>query len=305
VTLDELTDALDDIAEPRVADVRAARVAVQRRVRRARVRRAAAAGACTALVAAAAVVVALDSGGSTPSIHTEGPASAPRTALCNQIPLPVPRADVPADVAQWSGDTEVIGSGALWTIRSATAVAPIPLDGGWYLKFPWDPRPTGLPVITGRRLDGPGTFYADVNAATDSRGTWAVSGLNFSTAGCWQITARYAGSELTFNLAAGQTPEAGPLPLSDAGGPLDEAKVPDYVETSDRDGNIVGYTRKADLFAAAGATSPTLPVSKPTPVYALDDLDKVVGHMYPARGFVRLGQDPADVPTIPVHTPAG
>jgi hypothetical protein len=203
VRLDELTEALDDIAEPRVTDVHAARVAVQRRVRRARVRRAAAAGVCTALVAAAAVVVALGTGGSTPSVHTEGPASESRNGFCNQIPLPVTRADVPADVAQWSGDTEVIGSGALWTIRWAAAVAPIQLNGGWYLKFPWYPRPTGLPVITGRRLDGPGTFHADVNPATDSRGTWAVSGLNFSAAGCWQITARYAGSEITFNLAAG------------------------------------------------------------------------------------------------------
>ena len=169
-------------------------------------RHATAAGVATALVAAAALVVALGTGDSTPAIHTEGPASAPRTALCNQIPLPVPRADVPADVAHWSGGTSVIGSGALWTIRSATAVAPIAQNGGWYLKFPWYPRPTGLPVITGRRLDGPGTFHADVNAATDSRGTWAVSGLSFSTAGCWQVTARYAGSEITLNLAAGQTP---------------------------------------------------------------------------------------------------
>ena len=69
----------------------------------------------------------------TPNLRLRGRA----TGLCNQVPRPVPSADVPADVAAWAGDRDVIGSGALWTARSATAVAPIPLDGGWYLKFPW------------------------------------------------------------------------------------------------------------------------------------------------------------------------
>jgi hypothetical protein len=202
VKLDELRDALDGIAEPRHPDVFAARIAVRRRVRTTRRRWAVVATSLGVLAAVAGALVVRNDGPS-PSVHTEPPASGSSHRACNQVPRPVPSADVPGDVLAWAGGRDVIGSGALWTARSATAVAPTPLDGGWYLKFPWVTRPHGLPEITGRRLDGPGTFHADVNDATDSRGTWVVSGLYFSTAGCWEVTARYAGSTLTMNLAAG------------------------------------------------------------------------------------------------------
>ena len=216
--IDELHDALDGIAEPRHPDVHAARIAVQRRVRTTRRRRAFVATGLGVLAVIAGVLI-VGNDGPAPSVHTEPPASRPSQVFCNQVPRPVPTADVPADVAAWAGDRDVIGSGALWTARSSTAVAPIPLDGGWYLKFPWYTRPHGLPEITGRRLDGPGTFHADVNNATDSRGTWVVSGLSFSTAGCWEITARYAGSTITMNLAAGVTPADVPtVPVSTTGG---------------------------------------------------------------------------------------
>ncbi len=205
--LDELSQALEDLAEPRGPDVPAARVAVQRRVRRVRVRWAAIA-AGTALVAVVVGVLAIGTGGSTPSVHTVGPANPPATVFCNRVPAPVVRSAVPDDVLEWSADADVIGSGSLWTRRANTAVAPVPLDGGWYLKFPWYTRPLGLPDITGRRLDGPGKFHADANYATDSRGTWVVSGLNFSEAGCWEVTARYAGSAITFDIEAGHTPTA-------------------------------------------------------------------------------------------------
>ena len=166
-------------------DVHAARITVQRRVRTTRRRRA---------------FVALGSRcarghrrrpdrpqrRSRSSVHTvlRPPGRARCSATRSRCPLPT--ADVPADVAAWAGDRNVIGSGGLWTARSATAVTFIALDGGWYLKFSWYTRPHGLPEITGRRLDGPGTFHADVNDATDSRGTWVVSGLSFSTVGCWR-----------------------------------------------------------------------------------------------------------------------
>jgi hypothetical protein len=303
VRLDELSQALEDLTEPRGPDVAAARAAVRRRVRRAHVRWAAVA-AGTALVAVVVGVLAIGTGGSTPSVHTVGPANPPTTVFCNRIPVAVERGSVPAGVIQWSGDTAVIGSGSLWTRRANTAVAPIPLDGGWYLKFPWYTQPLGLPDITGRRLDGPGTFHADANYATDTRGTWIVSGLNFSTAGCWEVTARYAHSSITFDIEAGRTPTAGSVPDS-PNGPVDLTKVPEYIETLDRSGKVVGYTRKEDVYAAAGTVDPNSGISRPIPVYALDDLHKIVGHMYPSRGFVRVGRDPADVPTIPAHTPAG
>ena len=254
------------------------------------------------MVVAGVLLIGTD--GSTPSVHSDAPATAPSAPFCNRIPAPVDHSAVPDDVLKWSADTDVIGSGSLWTKRANTSVAPIPLDGAWYLKFSWYLRPQGLPVITGRRLDGPGTFPADVNSATDSRGTWVVSGLNFSTTGCWEVTARYAGSEITFDIEAGRTPTAGGVP-DFPGGSVDLSKVPEYIETLDRAGDIVGYSRKEDLFPAAGTVDAGPGSVGPTPVYALDDLHKVIGHMYPSRGFVRVGQDPADVPTTPASTAGG
>lgn len=112
----------------------------------------------------------------------------------------VPRAKVPHDVAAWAQGAAVVGNGALWTIRSAIDVPGSHQSNIWRVKFPWYTRPFGLPTITGRRLDGTGTFHADANPATDARGTWVVSSLEFSRPGCWQITSRYGSSTIRFNM---------------------------------------------------------------------------------------------------------
>lgn len=78
----------------------------------------------------------------------------------------------------------------------------------------------------------------------------------------------------------------------DADGYLDLDKVPDYVPALGRDGATVGWMRKAD---ALPSTS-----NEPAPVFG-DDLRTLVGHMYPARGFVPLGTDPGSVPAIEVE----
>jgi hypothetical protein len=98
---------------------------------------------------------------------------------------------VPEDVARWSSGRPVVGAAHLWTVRSAIDVAPLHLENGWRLKFPWFTRPFGLPRIDGRRLDGDGAFHADANDATDQNGTWVASILEFSEPGCWEVSARY------------------------------------------------------------------------------------------------------------------
>ncbi len=55
-----------------------------------------------------------------------------------------------------------------------------------------------------RRLDGPGTFRAETDPATNSSGTWVASGLHFSKPGCWEITARMHNSTITFRLRVGR-----------------------------------------------------------------------------------------------------
>lgn len=62
---------------------------------------------------------------------------------------------------------------------------------GWY-------RPAGAQLeITGRRLDGEAPpLRADVPCCYPTR--FQASGLYFPTAGCWEVTAHAAGSELVF-----------------------------------------------------------------------------------------------------------
>jgi hypothetical protein len=93
-----------------------------------------------------------------------------------------------------------VGDSALWTIRSAIDVPGSHQSNIWRAKFPWYTRPFGLPTITGRRLDGTGTFRADAHPATDSRGTWVVSSLEFSRPGCWEVISRYGSSSIRFRM---------------------------------------------------------------------------------------------------------
>jgi hypothetical protein len=117
---------------------------------------------------------------------------------------PVPVADVPADVAVWAVGTPVIGQGALWTILSAIGVPGRHDSTGWHLKFPWYTRPNGLPQVDGRRLDGSGTFQFDVNRAFAANGAFVTSTLDFSVSGCWEVTGRFGGSTLRFDLDVGR-----------------------------------------------------------------------------------------------------
>jgi hypothetical protein len=62
---------------------------------------------------------------------------------------------------------------------------------GWY-------RPAGAPLeIAARRVDGEASaFKADVPCCYPTR--FQATGLYFSTAGCWEVTAKAAESELSF-----------------------------------------------------------------------------------------------------------
>ena len=130
----------------------------------------------------------------------------------------VPRAKVPHDVAAWAQGAAVVGDGALWTRRSNIDVPGSHQGNIWRVKFSWYTRPFGLPTITGRRLDGTGTFHADANPATDARGTWVVSSFEFSRPGCWQVTSRYRTSTIRFRMhILAPTPSASPSSALPAG----------------------------------------------------------------------------------------
>jgi hypothetical protein len=211
VNVDELRHALDDLAGPAPDVTDDARRSVRSRVRRAGLRRVTAVGVVVVVVVGGGVALATrtDRG---PSVDTP-PAHAD---VCTP-PRAVVSSRVPADVVAWADGPvptstqllphrphrAVLGEGAIWTVRSATAVPGTPLEGHWLVKFPWFTRPSGVPRITGRRLDGPGTFTGDANVARDENGTFVTSSLIFSDAGCWKVTARYRGSTLTFPIRVG------------------------------------------------------------------------------------------------------
>jgi hypothetical protein len=129
----------------------------------------------------------------------ETPTSVP-LSTCRPSISTVPSARVPSDVSAWANGAAVVGNGALWTLRTAIDAPESRDQGSWLLKFPWFTRPFGLPDVTARRLDGPGTFSAQVDQAIDSRGAWVVSGLSFSEPGCWEVSGHYNHSTLRFRV---------------------------------------------------------------------------------------------------------
>jgi hypothetical protein len=109
-----------------------------------------------------------------------------------------------------------------------------------------------------------------------------------------------------FGLLVSALPTKGPVP-NDAivNGQTDISKVPDFVAAVGKDGKIVGYVPKADLFPAPtrGAhLGPQTPFEV-QPVYA-GDLRTLVGHFYPGIGFVPLGVSPSTQSCVPESTVA-
>jgi hypothetical protein len=132
-------------------------------------------------------------------------AASPSQALPNcERPKAVPRSKLPRDVKLWAHGQPAFGHGSIWALRSniPTQSERWQHDDGQYgLKFPWylSPAKGDVPTITGRRVDGPGTFGARANAAFSGT-TWVSSGLQFSAPGCWEVTGEYGGDTLTFRV---------------------------------------------------------------------------------------------------------
>jgi hypothetical protein len=200
MNVEELREQLELLSGPSSATPEA-REGVRRRVRRTRLRAGAASAVAAVLVVALLGLGVRDARRSPIDVRTV-PSSTP--VSCDGDVGTTPPKEVPSDVAKWAGGAPVVGHGALWTIRSAIDVAPDHQGDVWRLKFPWFTRPFGLPKITGRRLDGPGGFHSHAGSATDARGTWAVSTLEFSAPGCWEVTAGYRNVGITFRILVGE-----------------------------------------------------------------------------------------------------
>ena len=198
MNIEELREQLEQLAGSPSRPTAEARDGVRRRVNRHRRRMGATSAMAAALVVAIIGVGVWNAQDSPVKVRTVPSTANPLE--CRADVGTVPANQVPADVAAWADGEPVVGHGALWTIRSAVTVAPAYDKGGWFLKFPWLTRPYGLPKFTGRRLDGAGTFRAEAGPATDQRGTWVVSSLDFSALGCWEVTASYRNVGIVLDL---------------------------------------------------------------------------------------------------------
>jgi hypothetical protein len=129
-----------------------------------------------------------------------------RSIRCSP-PRAVPTAQVPPQVRGFTSGG-AIGKGALWgRLGNLPPQSPPTYErktGTYRSKFPWYliPSPAGaLPTVTGKRLDGPGTFTFEGHAVEGAPlGGVAVSAFTYSAAGCWKVTARYRESRVTFRV---------------------------------------------------------------------------------------------------------
>jgi len=97
---------------------------------------------------------------------------------------------------------------------------------------------------------------------------------------------------------AESAPTRGRIPESSFRAGLTRANVPDFIVAYGRDGDPAGYVRADDMFPQDGKP----PAASGVIVVVDDTLTRVVGHMYPGKGFVPAGQSPDAVPAASVPT---
>jgi hypothetical protein len=142
----------------------------------------------------------------TPNITSDLPKEPPKSCLVTQPPDPpfMPSAPVPATAPYagqfWYGEED------LWTM--------LPVDGTWGQMargekvFWWregydgSEEPEPELAMSARRLDGPAPEVHSDPPATNAYHPdfhWAMlQGFTVSTPGCWEITGKYGGHELSF-----------------------------------------------------------------------------------------------------------
>jgi hypothetical protein len=135
----------------------------------------------------------------------EPPASCPVTRPPENLftpPAPYP-GTAPTDDTFW------YGTDALWTVVPKTGVwSGLPDNPAgytqkvlWWRKgYSWTNEPQPQLTVTGRRVDAsapPLNASRATNAFAEDIQSAMLVGVDFPTLGCWQITGRYAGTELS------------------------------------------------------------------------------------------------------------
>lgn len=162
-------------------------------------------GAWTQIVAEPAIRIGgrAASPADSPAIATEACAvTRPNPPFAATSPYP---SSPPDDRYAWFGTPE------LWTMldldgevwEAANTSFPVGIKMFWWSSNWAGMREEPEPAITvvATRLDGPGTVTTDhaTNAAADSLGGEAMlAGIEFTTPGCWQVTAQYRDAVLSY-----------------------------------------------------------------------------------------------------------
>jgi hypothetical protein len=71
----------------------------------------------------------------------------------------------------------------------------------WREGYIWNEEPEPQISVTAERVDAPATPFKEstgTNAYASDIGSAMLTGVNFSTAGCWKVTGKYADAELSF-----------------------------------------------------------------------------------------------------------
>jgi len=162
--------------------------------------------------ALAALVVVVSSCTSTPDAKgppniSTAPTPSSTSAGCPvTVPHPVPQ-HYPWRTSLFGSDHSY-GNGRLWVgglgeqgviavDRGSTFIDP---RGHVTWKLGWWREVAGRLIITGHRLDGAGRLTADVGTVAEygPRG-FVSSGVTFPSQGCWRVTGRVGGADLTFS----------------------------------------------------------------------------------------------------------
>jgi len=161
---------------------------------------------CTGDASAQPQVTAPNTGEAAQSTISTSTSDCPVTVP--QVPAFVPPA--PYDSLSSFNDHFWFGANSLWTLIPENGVweaLPHNPEGytqkilWWRDGYVWDQEPEPNLVVTGERLDesAPSLIVSKAtNAYASDIGSAMMVGVDFPTLGCWKITGKYGGAELSF-----------------------------------------------------------------------------------------------------------
>lgn len=119
-------------------------------------------------------------------------------------PVAPPACPVTLPGREMFGNSVNYGNGSLYVglyPLGVTLITPAygsPAEGPYGVKVGWWRSVSGSLTITGRRLDGEAPpLTADIPAGYGGGG-FQVSGINYPTEGCWEVTGHVGDASLTF-----------------------------------------------------------------------------------------------------------